>query len=55
VDTYRPSVGHDVCQPPGTKWVEGVLPTAPAFSVHPNALGMQATARAVLGQLGTLA
>ncbi len=52
VDTYTPSIGHDVCQPPGVKWVEGVVPTAPAAPVHPNALGMQASARAVLGQLG---
>jgi lysophospholipase L1-like esterase len=40
VDTYAPSIGHDVCQPPGTKWVEGLVPTAPAAPVHPNALGM---------------
>ncbi len=52
VDTYRPSVGHDWCQPPGTKWVEALEPTAPAAPVHPNALGMQATARAVLAALG---
>jgi lysophospholipase L1-like esterase len=41
VDTYTPSIGHDVCQPPGTKWVEGLVPTAPAAPVHPNALGMK--------------
>jgi hypothetical protein len=40
VDTYTPSIGHDVCQLPGTKWVEGLVPTAPAAPVHPNALGM---------------
>ena len=40
VDTYTPSIGHDACQPPGTKWVEGLVPTAPAAPVHPNALGM---------------
>ena len=54
VDTYTPSIGHDVCRPPGVKWVEGLVATSPAAPVHPNALGMQATARAVLGQLGTL-
>jgi lysophospholipase L1-like esterase len=41
VDTYTPSIGHDACQPPGTKWVEGLVPTAPAAPVHPNALGMK--------------
>jgi lysophospholipase L1-like esterase len=55
VDTYTPSIGHDVCQLPGVKWVEGVVPTSPAAPVHPNALGMQATARAVLSQLGATA
>jgi hypothetical protein len=51
VDTYTPSVGHDVCQAPGVKWVEGVIPTDAAFSLHPNALGMQAVAGEVLGAL----
>jgi hypothetical protein len=41
VDTYTPSIGHDVCQLPGTKWVEGLVPTAPAAPIHPNALGMK--------------
>jgi len=41
VDTYPSSVGHDVCRLPGTKWVEGFVPTAPASPVHPNALGME--------------
>jgi lysophospholipase L1-like esterase len=52
VDTYTPSVGHDWCQPTGTKWVEALNPTSPAAPAHPNALGMQATARAVLAVLG---
>lgn len=39
--------GHDLCQPPGDKWVEGVIPTMPAAPVHPNAAGMRATAGAV--------
>lgn len=51
VDTYTPSIGHDWCQPVGTKWVESLKPTSPAAPVHPNALGMQATARAVLAAL----
>jgi lysophospholipase L1-like esterase len=47
VDTYGPTIGHDVCRPPGTKWVEGLVPTAPAYPVHPNALGMAAMAAVV--------
>jgi lysophospholipase L1-like esterase len=52
VDTYTPFIGHDICTLPGTKWIEGLVPTAPAAPVHPNALGMRAMAAAVLGELG---
>ena len=52
VDTYDESIGHDVCTPPGTRWFEGVVPTAPAFPVHPNALGEASMARSVLRVLG---
>jgi lysophospholipase L1-like esterase len=48
VDTYTPSIGHDVCRLPGDKWVEGFVPTAPASAVHPNALGMANAARRVV-------
>jgi lysophospholipase L1-like esterase len=51
VDTYRTSIGHDICQLPGTKWVEGLVPTAPAAPVHPNALGMRNSANTVLHNL----
>jgi hypothetical protein len=51
VDSYR-ATGHDICQAPGTKWVEGLMPTSPAAPVHPNALGMAAVARDVLATLG---
>lgn len=44
VDAYAQSLGHDVCQPPGRKWVEGLVPTAPGWPVHPNATGMQQVA-----------
>jgi lysophospholipase L1-like esterase len=47
VDTYAASVGHDACQRPGTKWVEGLIPTSLAVPLHPNALGEQAMARAI--------
>ena len=36
VDTYASSVGHDVCRLPGNKWVEGLVPTAPASSGRPQ-------------------
>lgn len=32
VDTYAPSMGRDVCQLPGTKWVAGLASTALARS-----------------------
>jgi hypothetical protein len=48
VDTYIDSVGHDVCTLPGIRWFEGIVPTAPAFPMHPNALGMESMAGSVL-------
>ena len=51
VDSYARSAGHDACQPPGTKWVEGVVTTSPAAPVHPNALGMRAVAGFALDTL----
>ncbi|WP_158849912.1 SGNH/GDSL hydrolase family protein [Saccharothrix deserti] len=51
VDPYPSSRGRDVCQLPGVKWVEGLVPTAPAFPVHPNAAGMRAVAELVVGAL----
>jgi lysophospholipase L1-like esterase len=52
VDTATSTVGHDICQAPGTKWIEGLIPTAPAFPVHPNAQGSAALSRAVVAALG---
>lgn len=52
VDTYTPTIGHDACQLPGRKWVEGLVPTSPAAPVHPNALGEAAMATAVVATLG---
>jgi lysophospholipase L1-like esterase len=51
VNSYARSAGHDACQPPGTKWVEGVVTTSPAAPVHPNAGGMQAVADLALDTL----
>ena len=47
VDTYGPSIGHDACQPPGVRWVEPLIPAMDAAPIHPNRLGMDATAAAV--------
>lgn len=47
VDTYTPTIGHDACQVPGKKWIEGLVPTSPAAPVHPNALGERAMADAL--------
>ncbi|HVV22968.1 MAG TPA: SGNH/GDSL hydrolase family protein [Pseudonocardiaceae bacterium] len=47
-----PITGHDVCQPESTKWVEGIVPTAPAFPVHPNAAGMAAVESLLQAALG---
>ena len=51
VDTYAASIGHDACQPPTIRWVEPVAPAADAAPVHPNRLGMEATATAVRAAL----
>ena len=51
VDTYTPSIGHDVCQIPLVKWVEGFVPLSPAAPFHPNQLGMQNVAYAVIAQI----
>jgi GDSL-like Lipase/Acylhydrolase family len=52
VDTYTASIGHDVCQSPGVKWVEGLIPTSPAAPFHPNALCEKSMAQQVLAALG---
>jgi lysophospholipase L1-like esterase len=52
VDTYAESVGHNVCTLPGTRWFEGLVPTAPTVPLHPNGLGEASMARSVLRVLG---
>lgn len=52
VDTYGPTIGHDICRLPGEKWVEGLVPTSPAAPVHPNAQGMRAMAAATGAVIG---
>ncbi|WP_199272575.1 SGNH/GDSL hydrolase family protein [Streptomyces broussonetiae] len=52
VDTYGPTVGHDMCKSPADRWIEPLQPAAPAAPAHPNAKGEQAMAQAVLDRLG---
>ncbi|WEP00943.2 SGNH/GDSL hydrolase family protein (plasmid) [Streptomyces sp. FXJ1.172] len=47
VNTYTPTVGHDLCRPTGERWIETFAPQTPAAPVHPNATGEGAMARAV--------
>jgi lysophospholipase L1-like esterase len=47
-DSYKLSLGHDVCQPPDVRWIEGLIPTSPSIPVHPNAKGEKSMARAAL-------
>jgi len=54
VDTYTPSLGHDMCRAPGVRWVEPPVTTTPAAPAHPTAAGEAATAAAVERALGTL-
>jgi lysophospholipase L1-like esterase len=58
VDTYADSGGHDVCKLPPNRWFEGLVPTEPAYPLHPNGKGEASMARstlAALGQSGRLA
>jgi GDSL-like Lipase/Acylhydrolase family len=48
VDTYTASIGHDACQAPDKKWVEGLVPTSVAAPFHPNALGEKGMAKQVI-------
>jgi hypothetical protein len=48
VDTYTPSVGHDACSAPETRWIEPFIPLTSAAPVHPNARGEHGMDDAVL-------
>ncbi|GHF87793.1 lysophospholipase L1-like esterase [Amycolatopsis bartoniae] len=52
VDTATPSKGHDLCQKATVKWVEDLVPSAPAAALHPNANGEKAMADAVVRAAG---
>ncbi len=53
VDTYTPTIGHDICKSGSTRWVEGLIPGAPAAPFHPNAQGELAMASAVTVRLNS--
>lgn len=52
VDWYAASIGHDACQPPGIKWVEGAAPLNAAAPLHPNLLGMIGASELVVAAAG---
>ncbi len=39
VDTFKPSEGHNACEPVGTRWIEPLVGSLTGVAVHPNALG----------------
>jgi lysophospholipase L1-like esterase len=51
VDTYTPSLGHDACSAANIRWIEPLNPSAAAAPMHPNAVGEQSMATAVLSTL----
>ncbi|MCP2336173.1 SGNH/GDSL hydrolase family protein [Actinomadura rupiterrae] len=50
--TMAASVGHDACQPLGTRWVEPALFGTNFVPVHPNALGESMMGQQAMQQLG---
>ncbi|MQY12332.1 Lipase 2 [Streptomyces sp. RB5] len=51
VDVRTPSAGHDACQAPEKKWVEGYVPTDLAAPLHPNRRGEEAYAGIIAAKL----
>lgn len=51
VDTYTSSVGHDVCGPAGTRWIDPADSDTTA-GFHPNEAGHRSSAAAVLAATG---
>ena len=48
VDTYTRSMGRDACAPEASRWIEPLIPAAPAAPLHPNAVGEQGMADAIV-------
>jgi lysophospholipase L1-like esterase len=51
IDTYADSIGHDVCKLPPNRWFEGIVPTEPAYPMHPNGKGEASMARSAIAVL----
>jgi lysophospholipase L1-like esterase len=47
VDTYGPTIGHDMCRPVDERWIEEIVPSTTVAPAHPNALGHASMAAAV--------
>ena len=50
-DTYTPTIGHDMCRPRETRWVESLTPAANTAAAHPNSTGQFVMALAALRQI----
>jgi lysophospholipase L1-like esterase len=50
IDTYTPSIGHDVCKPAGIRWIEPPLSGQP---IHPGPDGAAAQARIVAAAISS--
>jgi hypothetical protein len=53
VDTYTPTIGHDACQSPQVKYIEGLIPASLAYPFHPNLRGERVMAHQVVAALGS--
>jgi len=52
VDTFTPSIGHDVCKLVPLQWFSGLVPILPSAPLHPNQLGEASMASSTLKTLG---
>jgi hypothetical protein len=39
VNTFTNSIGHDLCERPGVRWIEPLFGSLTGVAVHPNAMG----------------
>ena len=51
IDTYTPSEDHSACAPSASRWVEPLIPAAPAAPLHPNAAGERGMADAIIAAI----
>jgi lysophospholipase L1-like esterase len=50
-DTRLLSRGHDMCAPPGDRYIEGYAATGPAIPLHPTAFGAASVGTALAGYI----